>query len=183
MTQKPALPRLLTVLSAAGALALAGCATGADGRDSPGTVTATRTLETGVAPEAETPAAPAPAPAATPTPTSPLAMPSSQELPYAPVGEEVTIAGEPATVCIHGDGWGTNIWAGNANTSCEFVVATHQVLIEGLNATEDNIRQHLRERVTVHSPVTGRDYELTCAPLDGRLVACTGGDNAAVYFY
>lgn len=32
------------------------------------------------------------------------------------------------------------------------------------------------------SPVTGRTYTMTCAP-EGKLVTCTGGENAVVYVY
>lgn len=63
------------------------------------------------------------------------------------------------------------------------MIATHEELTAGLNATEDNIRDHLRERITVHSPVTGQDHRLTCLPRGERLVTCAGGENAAVHFY
>lgn len=172
-------PRLLTTLAAAGTITLAGCTGGDDGAVAPETVTATETAATNGDPAA--PAAEATVTedaSAAPTDDVP-----ADDLPYGPVGSEVTIAGESATVCIHGDGWGTNIWAGNANTSCEFVSEAHQALVEGLNATEDNIRNHLREQVTVNSPVTGQDYVLTCVPRGERLVTCSGGEGAAVHFY
>lgn len=167
-------PRFPTALFATVPLLLVGCAAETENT---GTRTET-TTETG-----ETaPTTPAPngttTGAAVPTDPAP-----TEELPYGPVGSETVIAGEPATICIHGDGWGTTIWAGNANTSCEFVIATHEVLIEGLNATEDDIRDHLRERITVHSPVTGQDHRLTCLPRGERLVTCAGGENAAVHFH
>lgn len=109
--------------------------------------------------------------------------PTRDDLPYEPVGSQVTIDGEPATVCIYGDGWGTNIWAANSNTNCEFVSAVHNTVISGLNATTDNIRDHLPPSISVSSPVTGQTYELGCEQRGDVLVACTGGDDAAVYFY
>lgn len=178
--------RTLSVLAAVGTLALAGCTSSSEENSTPATTTETQAVPasdsgTALAEVTEN---------RTITPTSagsgeedPAPPENRDDLPRAPVGEEVTIAGEPATVCIHGDGWGTNIWAGNAATSCEFVSETHQALIEGLDPTRDNIREHLKPRVTVHSPVTGEDYELECAPRGEVLLSCTGGEGATVYFY
>lgn len=188
-------PRMLITLTAAGALVLAGCAEETGDTESPDTVTqtvdpgetdATETTEE-ILPTTAMPGATA-GDTVTETTETTAAQPPGDEvpdedLPYEAVGSEVTIAGEPATICIHGDGWGTNIWAGNANTSCEFVSATHEVLIEGLDPTRDNIRQHLREEITVSSPVTGQDYNLTCLQRGERLVTCSGGEGAAVHFY
>lgn len=188
-------PRMLLTLAAAGTLALAGCAEETGDTETPETVTQTAEPETTATtgPDAgidPTTTAPAPTNGDTtaeatgpPTEETPDKEVPEEDLPYEPVGTEVTIAGEPATICIHGDGWGTNVWAGNANTSCEFVIATHEVLIEGLDPTRDNIRQHLQEEITVSSPVTGQNYELTCLQRGERLVTCTGGEEAAVHFY
>lgn len=134
--------------------------------------------------DAVTPEAPGtPAPVADPADPTATDIPDVSELPPDPVGTEVTIAGVPATVCIYGDGWGTNIWAGNANTSCEFVVAVHEELIEGLNPTSDNIRQNLTPTITVTSPTTQQSYDLTCVQRSEMLMSCTGGANATVFFY
>lgn len=134
--------------------------------------------------DAVTPEAPGtPAPVADPADPTATDIPDVSELPPDPVGTEVTIAGVPATVCIYGDGWGTNIWAGNANTSCEFVVAVHEELIEGLNPTSDNIRQNLTPTITVTSPITQQNYDLTCVQRSEMLMSCTGGANATVFFY
>lgn len=182
--------RRITLLFAAGTLMLAGCAEAAEeaGSDTATveTVTSTQPVETSAPPEATEPTSPTELTTetitSTLTPENPEDIPA-EDLPYAPVGAEVTIAGDPATVCIHGDGWGTNIWAGNANTSCEFVTQTHHVLVEGLNATEQNIRDYLPEEITVRSPVTDQEYNLTCAPRGEKLVTCAGGEGAAVHFY
>lgn len=111
------------------------------------------------------------------------AQPATGDLPVEPVGTAVTIAGEPATVCIMGDGFGTNVWAANTDTSCDFVSATYEVLTDGLNATDDNLRSHLPGQTAVTSPVTKQDYTLACTQVDNRLIRCAGGDNAAVYIY
>lgn len=158
--------RQLTAITAAGALLLTGCA--GSGADAPGPTTRTVTSTTTTTVAAATTAA------------STSALPL--DLPYADPGTRVTIAGEPATVCIHGDGWATNIWAGNDNTSCEFVIAVHEELIRGLDATEDDIRDHLPDTVTALSPVTGQRHDLTCSQRDV-LVTCRGGADAAVFFY
>lgn len=110
-------------------------------------------------------------------------IPDTSELPPDPVGKDVTIAGAPATVCIYGDGWGTNVWAGNANASCEFVSAVHEELVEGLDPTRDNIRQNLKPAITVTSPVTQQSYDMTCVQRSEELLSCTGGANATVFFY
>lgn len=189
-------PRLLTILAIVGTLALAGCTdTTTDEATTPETLTSTQTVATST--EDATPEAPAETVTTgdagteasstsiddAPGNDDPATDIPREDLPQEPVGSEITIAGEPATVCIYGDGWGTNVWAGNANTSCEFVVAVHESLIEGLNPTRDNIRQNLKEQVTVTSPVTGEDYDMTCAARGEALVTCTGGEGAAVHFY
>ena len=179
-------PVKVAALTAAAALALAGCADGeADGEVT--TVTATDNAPTQDTAPPEAPPAPTTDTDAAVETTTQTGGPgdevSADDLPYEPVGSEVTIAGEPSTICIHGDGWGTNIWDGNENTSCEFVIATHEALIEGLNATEDDIRDHLRNQVEVYSPVTEQEYTLTCAPRNEKLVTCSGADDAAVHFY
>lgn len=199
---KTTITRSLLALASAGALTLAGCSDAQDESQETMTSTATSTISeetstqaTATATEAEdtvieTTVTEQQPPAETETPAPPpsdTAAPpttgASEELPIAPVGSEVTIAGQPATVCIYGDGWGTNVWAGNANTSCEFVTATHEVLIEGLNATTQNIRDNLRPQISVTSPVTGETYDMSCAPRTDELVSCTGGEGAEVFFY
>lgn len=179
-------PVKVAALTAAAALALAGCADGeADGEVT--TVTATDNAPTQDTAPPEAPPAPTTETDAAVETTTQTGGPgdevSADDLPYEPVGSEVTIAGEPSTICIHGDGWGTNVWAGNQNTSCEFVIATHEALIEGLDATEDDVRDHLRHQVEVYSPVTEQEYTLTCAPRNEKLVTCSGADDAAVHFY
>lgn len=198
-TALPRTSRMIVALAATSVIGLAGCV-GPGQQDqaqnetpAPETVTATETTRTDQAPSDATtasgdtaaPTQPSPdptPPANSPSPSAPASTPSTN-LPVGPIGSEVTIAGQPATICIHGDGWGTNIWAGNENTSCEFVVETHYALVEGLNATTQNIRDYLRPEVSVTSPVTDETYNLHCAPQGEELVSCTGGEGAEVFFY
>lgn len=109
----------------------------------------------------------------------------NSDLPYADigVGSPISLNNENATVCIYGDGFGTNVWAAGENTSCEFVSAVHHELVDGLNPTTDNIRDHLPAIVTATSPTTGETYDLTCSPRGDALVSCRGGNNASVHFY
>lgn len=185
-----------TTLALVSVLGLAGCSTAVE-EDTASTMveTVTEAQPSPISPTDEAMPAPTPGNAVTPEapgtpapvadPADPTAtdIPDVSELPPDPVGKEVTIAGVPATVCIYGDGWGTNIWAGNANTSCEFVVAVHKELIEGLNPTSDNIRQNLKPTITVTSPITQQNYDLTCVQRSEMLMSCTGGANATVFFY
>lgn len=209
-TMRTTITRAVLALTSAGVLSLAGCA-GADEQDDTTTAEATTTQTvqsetsadtdqsasagqttqqpTGGASQDEEATITEGAPSESqPPPSNPAESPAptqnpDEELPQEPVGSPVTIAGQPATVCIYGDGWGTNVWAGNANTSCEFVSATHETLIEGLNPTTQNIRDHLQPEISVTSPVTGETYDLSCAPRGEQLVSCTGGEGAEVFFY
>jgi hypothetical protein len=97
-------------------------------------------------------------------------------------GQRFTVLGEPATSCVVGDGWGTSVWAVNDNTSCEFASAVFETQTAGLNATSDNIRDNLKPSIEVTSPVTSQTYTMNCENVDV-YVRCTGGNNAAVYFY
>lgn len=195
--------RTLGVILAVGGLALAGCTSDSSDDTTPveSATMVTETTPTATAELTTDPIATSPGvsgdqtdtvtadptapgqPPATTTNAASTEIPEWDELPPDPVGETTTIAGEEATICIYGDGWGTNVWAGNANTSCEFVSEVHQELIEGLNPTMDSIRQNLRPEITVTSPVTGDSYDLTCEQRSERLMACVGGNDAVVYFY
>ncbi len=64
---------------------------------------------------------------------------------------------------------------GNSVTSCPFAEAVRQAYAAG--GTGAGARS-----VVAASPVTGRTYTMTCAP-EGKLVTCTGGENAVVYVY
>ncbi|MGW5314970.1 protein kinase domain-containing protein [Nocardia thailandica] len=67
---------------------------------------------------------------------------------------------------------------GSSVTSCGFAEAVRSAYAAG---GTDQSRGGPRS-VVATSPVTGRTYTMTCTP-DGKVVTCTGGDNAVVYVY
>lgn len=187
--------KLLLAIGSAGVLALGACSAGEESAstETP-TVTstaevtesaATTSSETMEESSAESTTESAPEESTTAPESSTETEAVEETLPRSGIGRgsTITVAGETATVCIYGDGWGTNVWAAGENTSCEFVSATYDELTAGLNATQQNIRDNLPGAVNVHSPVTGDDYELSCAMESEELIACRGGDNAAVFIY
>lgn len=97
-------------------------------------------------------------------------------------GSTFMAAGEQATTCIYGDGYGLNLIAAGPNTSCDFAKAVFNQQTEGLNASEDNIRDHLQPNIKAKSPATGKTYDLSCSTQDD-VVVCTGGNNAKIYMY
>ncbi|WP_262712982.1 hypothetical protein [Corynebacterium amycolatum] len=97
-------------------------------------------------------------------------------------GSTFMAAGEQATTCIYGDGYGLNLIATGPNTSCDFAKAVFNQQTEGLNASEDNIRDHLQPNIKAKSPATGKTYDLSCSTQDD-VVVCTGGNNAKIYMY
>ncbi|WP_373861279.1 serine/threonine-protein kinase [Nocardia caishijiensis] len=82
-----------------------------------------------------------------------------------------------AEPCESGSGSGNFSKAaiGNSVTSCPFAQAVRQAYAGGGSASGPR-------EVVATSPVTGRTYTMTCTPA-GKLVTCTGGDNAVVYVY
>ena len=97
-------------------------------------------------------------------------------------GSTFMAAGEQATTCIYGDGYGLNLIAAGPNTSCDFAKAVFNQQTEGLNASEDNIRDHLQPNIKAKSPATGKTYDLSCSTQDD-VVVCTGGNSAKIYMY
>jgi len=63
----------------------------------------------------------------------------------------------------------SELWV-NQNTSCPFAENTQSAYAEANGS----------ENISVYSPVTGKTYAMTCTGT--RLITCTGGNNAAVYF-
>ncbi|MFB7875518.1 protein kinase [Nocardia sp. NPDC056064] len=80
-----------------------------------------------------------------------------------------------AQPCESGAGGGAfgKAAVGNSVTSCPFAEAVRQAYAAGGTGARS---------VVAASPVTGRTYTMTCAP-EGKLVTCTGGENAVVYVY
>ncbi|MFD6411957.1 protein kinase domain-containing protein [Nocardia asteroides] len=64
---------------------------------------------------------------------------------------------------------------GSTVTSCGFAEAVRAAYASGGTSTAPR-------PVVATSPVTGRTYTMNCAP-EGKLVTCTGGENAVVYVY
>ncbi|MFC8527019.1 protein kinase [Nocardia sp. NPDC057227] len=62
---------------------------------------------------------------------------------------------------------------GSGATSCGFAEAVQEAYSAAGGTPQS---------VEAISPVTGRRYTMTCTP-DGKVVTCTGGDNAVVYVY
>ncbi|ALP50014.1 hypothetical protein P9K31_07875 [Corynebacterium glutamicum] len=103
--------------------------------------------------------------------------------PDAQLGDSVNLEVSRATVCIYGDGYGTTTWLAGTDTSCEFVVAVHQKLVTGVNATTEDIRDFLPMDINVTSPVTGQEYQMSCTNESAKVSACRSNTNASVYFY
>ncbi|MBD5784774.1 hypothetical protein IF650_01155 [Cellulosimicrobium terreum] len=166
---RPASIRLLTLVTA-GALALAGCSGGSAGEPTtPPAASETNTSETATS---ETGAA---------SETVPDDVVDAQDLPNEPVGSEITVAGEPATVCIYGDGYGTSVWAAGGTTSCELVEATYAAATEG-HDVDQVLRDVLGARLTVTDPASGAEHVLTCAQRGDTLTSCVG-DDVVVHIY
>ncbi|MGW6728963.1 protein kinase domain-containing protein [Nocardia sp. NPDC055029] len=64
---------------------------------------------------------------------------------------------------------------GSTVTSCGFAEAVRAAYASGGSGTGPR-------SVVAASPVTGRTYTMNCVP-EGKLVTCTGGENAVVYVY
>lgn len=84
-------------------------------------------------------------------------------------GPQPTQRAATAKKCGAADG--ATAWSGNDVTSCDFAVATAQALMA---SSED-----LPATITARSPVTKKDYEMTCE--NTLPVVCRGGNNALVY--
>lgn len=98
-------------------------------------------------------------------------------------GDQVTINGGPATLCMRGDGYGTNMLAAGPNTSCDFAKAVMSKQISQRNATYDDIRNSLSPSISVKSPVTNENYTMQCSVDADKLITCAGGNNASVFMY
>lgn len=179
--------RTLLAVASLGAFALSACSSG-DAEESTSTTTSTQATAT-TASTSESADAPSPTPPADPTtnsntdPATAETTPAESELEYADVGSKVTIQGEPATVCIFGDGFGTNVWAGNKNANCDMVSSTYESLTIGLNPTEDNVRERLPLESSLVSPELDAPAELKCAKVDDVLIKCSGGDGMTIWAY
>ncbi len=66
-------------------------------------------------------------------------------------------------------------YAGTGTTSCPFTKAVRDAFVDHYNATD-----RLEGTITAFSPVTRRNYTMTCTD-DGDYVTCRGGNNAVVH--
>jgi hypothetical protein len=64
---------------------------------------------------------------------------------------------------------GASVYAGNSDTSCEFAMSTAEAYHAHGNGSHP---------FSVHSPVTGLTYSMTCTAAGS---VCQGGNNALVY--
>lgn len=97
------------------------------------------------------------------------------------VGETFTAAGQQMTACTVGDGYALNITAAGSNTSCEFAREVMRIQTQDLDATNDNIRDHLSPYIKAKSPATGKVYNVKCSENSSGVIVCTGGQNASIY--
>lgn len=98
-------------------------------------------------------------------------------------GSKVKINNQETTVCIFGDGYALRLVTAGPNTSCKFANAVFEAQTKGLNATYDNVRDHLKSPIDVTSPVTNERYTMQCSIAPSKLITCEGGNNARVYLY
>lgn len=96
-------------------------------------------------------------------------------------GTKFMVGDEELTVCVYGDGYGTNLVVAGPNTSCDFATEVFNKQTEGLNATHDNIRDNLQPNIQATSSATGKTYDVSCGTQSDGVVVCTGGDNAKIY--
>lgn len=71
----------------------------------------------------------------------------------------------------------TRAASGNSQTTCGFAEAVRKAYAKEADAESDSPTS-----VVAVSPTTGRSYTMTCKAT-GRLITCSGGDNAVVYVY
>ena len=99
------------------------------------------------------------------------------------IDEKVTISGEPATMCLRGDGYSVNVLAAGPTTSCEFAKATMTELTRRAGAPSNDLRNSVGGAFDVKSSVTNETYSMECGVDADRLITCRGGNNASVYLY
>ncbi|MBM6401387.1 zinc ribbon domain-containing protein [Phycicoccus sonneratiae] len=118
--------------------------------------------------EPESPTAASPTASST---TAPSGQASLTDQPSAsPTGPQPTQRASTAKKCGELEG-GMTAWSGNEVTTCDFAIETARAL-QAAGGT-------LPATVTATSPVTKKDYEMTCA--NTTPVVCRGGTDALVY--
>jgi hypothetical protein len=150
------------IVAAAGTLLLAGCST--DSTDSPAPAATRRATGTTV------------------SVTVPSDIVPAADLPNEPVGSKITVAGEPATVCLYGDSYGTSVWAGGAGTSCGVVDAAYRAMTAGQDETEV-LHDQLITEITVADPTSGDEVVMACGPRGEVLTTCLSANGRTVHLY
>lgn len=98
-------------------------------------------------------------------------------------GDTIDIDGEDRKVIVVGDGYGIGVVAASSTTSEDFAKEVFRQQINGLNATEQSLRENLKPTVQAHSEATGQTYTMRCHIDDRDLIICKGGKNAIIYMY
>jgi hypothetical protein len=106
----------------------------------------------------------------------------AEDLPNEPVGSKITVAGQPATVCLYGDDYGTSVWAGGAGTSCGFVEAAYGAMTAGQDESEV-LHDQLITEITVADPGSGDQVVMACGPRGEALTTCVSADGRTVHLY
>lgn len=112
----------------------------------------------------------------------PVSQPPPQTAPSSGTSTTTTTAAVPAgaTECqgaTRSQGKYAKSATGTSVTSCAFAEA-----VRAAYAAEAESGSGTPTSVVAVSPVTGRSYTMNCSP-SGRVITCTGGENAVVYVY
>lgn len=130
--------------------------------DDPGTLTPTRSAGAAASPTGSVVKTTGAASASPSASGSPSPSPSATSLP----------AGVPAGAVACGSAGNTQVYAGDRNTSCPFALAVAAAYAQAAATGAAD------SPITAHSPVTNRDYTLTCS---GTPTRCAAQGGASVY--
>ena len=112
--------------------------------------------------------------------TAPMAAPATQTADTTTTAATSTPP-EGSTACSSSssghDTAYTRSASGNSQTTCGFAEAVRKAYAKAADSSSESPTS-----VVAVSPTTGRSYTMTCKAT-GRLITCTGGDNAIVYVY
>ena len=95
-------------------------------------------------------------------------------------GATVNVYGTQAQVCLMGDGYHIGITMAAPNTSCDFAETATRTLLNFAPGSRVDLRHYVPANITVNSPITQKDYDLSCRVDEHEIIRCTGGDNAEV---
>lgn len=78
----------------------------------------------------------------------------------------------------------SSVATGSSATTCDFAQAVRKAYAQSAQSHGvTDASSATSTSVVAKSPVTGRSYTMTCTGASGRVVTCSGGDNAVVYVY